>query len=321
MKKLILLLLVIIGLSSCSTVYYSSVMIDQVSPASIQFPAGIRKVGLIDRLNLKKENQPSNPIALNSGEFTQKLAVQLSEAEYFDDVILCDSDVSLWDRSGATSLKPLSREHVQDLCEDLDVDMIVSTERSYATLLNPEPVPVIYTETVLRLYVPNRNNPLKTLVLNDTIVWGVDDINLLGSPMIYKAVREDIESHMAQKNAFYLAPHWQQVERIYYASGNADMRDGAYMVSQNDWEKAGEIWSNALQNAKGKLKAQYEYNMILYYEMTGNMDEAYRRCCELEQRVKEQYQDVYFWAMQYKTVLAERVKDVQVLNLQMKRFE
>lgn len=320
MKKLFVLLLVLIGLSSCSTVYYSSTFIDQVSPASVQFPSGIRKVGLIDRLNLRKENQPANPIALNSKDFTEKLALQLSDAEYFDDVVLCDSDVSLWDRAGAMSLSPLTQNHVQDLCDDLGVDMIVSTERCYATLLSPDPLPFIHTETILKLYVPSRQRPLKTVLLSDTIVWETGDVSLLGSSVIYNQVRGDIENHMAQKNAYYLAPHWDTVERFFFSSGNADMRDGAYFVGQNDWSRATEVWSEAMKTAKGKLKAQYAYNLILAQEMMGNIPEAYRLCKELEE-TSNQYKDVYFLLIHYKPVLEKRMKDLQSLNLQMKRFE
>lgn len=320
MKKYLVFLFIILLVSSCGTVTYSTIYLDQMFPASLQFPPGIKKIGLIDRLALTKENQPSNPIGLNSGQFTQLLATKISNSDYFDDVILCDSDVSQWDRTQVSSISPLSREHVQDLCEDLGVDMIVSTERSYAKLLTPDPIPVIYGEAVLRLYLPSRTNPLKTILQNDTIYWQADNIALLGTSTIYNSIRVDVENYLAEKCANYLTPHWGDMERAFYSYGNADMRDGAYFVNQGDWEKAEEIWTEACKNAKGKLKLQYEYNLAFCKEMLGDVDGAYQMISELEGKSHD-FSQLYFMVLYYKSVLAARVNEVQLLNLQLKRFE
>lgn len=316
MKKLLTLLSLVFVLVSCGTVTYSTIEMDQVYPASIEFPASLQKIGLVDRVNMSYVNVPSNPLCLDSKIFTEQLAKQLAEADYFEDIILCDSDVSLWERQEGDRLLPLSKSHVENLCDDLGVDMIVSTERSYSAPLKNALSPVILAETVLRLYVPERDRPLKTIALSDTIA-----LDFYDSALSYGLIRNDIELYMAEKNAHYLAPYWTSVERTYFSGGNIDMRDAAMFVSQNNWEKAGELWNAGKEKAKGKLKEQFEFNLILYDEMTGNVEGAYKRCLEFQSRVASAYEDLSVFSGYYLLILKQRISDIQRLNLQLQRFQ
>lgn len=98
------------------------------------------------------------------------------------------------------------------------------------------------------------------------------------------------------------------------------MRDAAMFVQENDWEKAKEIWTNASKKSKGKIKEEYEFNIIVAEEMLGNVETAYKKCQELESRTI-QYSDLYLLANTYSQVLRKRLSDIQTLNLQMHRFE
>lgn len=313
MKKILTFLLGVGVLTSCSSITLGVTEIDQVFPATVSFPEQIQKVGVIDRVNLSVQDHSVNPFYLNSVELSRNIAVKLAEADYFEDVILCDSDVSTWDKD-EDKIYPLNPVHVQYLCEDLGVDMIIGLERVNSSLVESNYVPVVAMESILRLYLPNRERPFRMEVLKDTIMWDIDGL------LTYTDARQDMVDYMSDKAAHELTPHWRTIERTFFEGGNVDMRDAAMFVRENNWEKAEEIWINASQKAKGKLKEQYEFNIIVAEEILGNVETAYKKCQELESRVI-QYSDIYLLANTYSQVLRKRLSDIQTLNLQMHRFE
>ncbi|MBR6989351.1 MAG: hypothetical protein IKH95_05940 [Bacteroidaceae bacterium] len=313
MKRNILFLLVAVVLTSCSSITLGIKEIDQVFPATVSFPEQIQKVGVIDRVNLTTQDHSINPFYLNSVELSRNFAVKLAEADYFEDVILCDSDISTWDKE-EDKVYPLSSVHIQELCEDLDVDMIISLERVHSSLVESDYAPVVAMEAIMRLYLPYRDRPFRMEVLKDTIMWDTEGL------LTYTNARQDMVDYMAEKAAHEFAPHWRTIERTFFEGGNVDMRDAAMFVQENDWEKAKEIWTNASKKSKGKIKEEYEFNIIVAEEMLGNVETAYKKCQELESRTI-QYSDLYLLANTYSQVLRKRLSDIQTLNLQMHRFE
>ena len=316
MKRLLIGLLIAGGLSSCGSVSWTTLEVDQVYPSQVDLPDQVQRIGLIDRVALTEKDQPGNSLCMNSSQFVQRLGEQIAEADYFEDVILCDSDVSQWERPSVAELYPLTQAHVEDLCEDLGVDMIVSTERCQTDLISSYGMPEVAAEVYLRLYVPQREKPMRLVVIRDTITWDLEE----GAELSIKLAREDIMSYMAKKSAEYMAPYWKTVERFYYNDGTVDLRDAASFVAKNDWDKAAEIWTGAMNQAQGKQKAYYAFNLVVYEELRGNMDSAIQKCSELVSS-SVAFPEICVVATQYEQVLRKRQKDLQHLSIQMNRFE
>lgn len=312
MKKGFLLLLVSVVLTSCSTVLLNSLQYDQLSPAVVSLPQDIKQIAIIDRLNIDvPANQQS--LAIKSKDYVELLGAQLADSDYFDDVVLCDSDISSLDRDDNV-LKPLEQIHVQELTADLNADLIVSFENISARLIQSLYLPVVETKAVVRLYAPNRKGVLRNIALCDTVSWSVDQDNLSWSQMAY-----DVADYTASSLAKQLAPYWEPVQRYYYVGGNVNFRDAAIFVDKGDWDTAVELWNEMLPTAKGTLRLQTLFNLIVAKEMRGDLDGALNDCEDLVSKCPEKT-DVQRLATYYQSVLMKRIAEQQMLNLQMKRF-
>ncbi len=74
--------------------------------------------------------------------------------------------------------------------------------------------------------------------------------------------------------AEYLAPHWIEVERMYYKSGQIELQKTEELIKQNRWLEAAEIWKKNTTNKNKKIAAKSMFNMALACEINGNMDAA-----------------------------------------------
>ena len=98
------------------------------------------------------------------------------------------------------------------------------------------------------------------------------------------------------------------------------MRDAAVSLREGDWQEAGRLWKNLYDSLKkGKLKSRAAFNMALACEVQGMMSEAVdwiekSKSCAAKGSEEERA------ALFYSTILQERAKDFQLLNLQMARF-
>lgn len=299
-------------LSSCSMVTLDVVQVDQLMPASLSFPNTIKKVGVVDRLHITQADQKNNPLAYDTSLFAELVGEQLAEADYFDDVVLCDSNVSYLDRQDSL-FYPLSQEHVQDLTNDLGVDMLVTIDGAQAKVINTMMQLWVQVEGRAKVYVPSRSNSLLNIVVKDTLTW--DNVSYLS----VDDLRNDAMTYTGEKIVQRLAPYWQSVDRYYYNGGNAALRDGATFAKKGDWEQASTIWQNALTGTKGTLHQQLQFNLAVAKEMQGDVEGALSDCQQLQKTVPTT-SELYLVTTHYVKNLTDRAEKMQRLDLQMKRF-
>lgn len=72
----------------------------------------------------------------------------------------------------------------------------------------------------------------------------------------------------------FLVPHWIEVERIYYKSGQIDMKKTEALIEENRWLEAAEIWKKNTTNKNKSIAAKSMFNLALACEMNGNMAAA-----------------------------------------------
>lgn len=313
MRKFFETLMLSVLCSSCGITLLDSVQIDQLQPAVISIPGAVHKVAVIDRLQqVPSPLQQRTSLTLESAAFTEQLARLLAEADYFDDIVLCDSNIAQLDRTDSL-IYPLQQQHVQDLVTDLDVDLLVAVEGvRVQTLWNPQPM--AHVSSLARLYIPNRQSALCNVVVNDTIVWDEDIIDV---PL--NTLRKDVMGFTAERMAEKLAPHWKSVNRYYYVGTSMALRDGSILARRGAWEHAYEVWQQASLSAKGQSRLQLMYNMILAREMMGEVKQALADCEELLKQC-DKYPDLSTAARIYYKVLTDRMTHMQTLDLQLQRF-
>ncbi|WP_372950527.1 DUF6340 family protein [Mariniphaga sp.] len=74
--------------------------------------------------------------------------------------------------------------------------------------------------------------------------------------------------------ATFLVPHWIEVQRMYYGSGQIDLKKTDQLVTDEKWLEAAEIWKQHVKNPNKKIAAKSMFNMALACEMLGQLDAA-----------------------------------------------
>lgn len=327
-KYLVIIGAVLMGImSSCSSVDMLSY--DQLIPADVFLPSQIREVGVVNNMPLR--SVPKSDIltlGLLEGEgskCSEELAGLLADSKYFDAVVISDSALQTQQIGANEYGAQLSLDQVNALTEQLGVDMLVSFEHLWVeafkkNLKYPEwdaylPVLQAKVTPVVRLYVPNRTQPMLTISLTDSLHWSE------GFGISERQVLDEAASFAAKKVADKMVPAWEPTERLYFVGGCVEMRDAAVWVQEGNWNEAQNTWKKLFDRLKkGKTKVRSAYNIALSYEMQGNIEEAEKWLKEAQKYVREGSEEAYVIKL-YSEGLTERKNQLSSLNMQMSRFK
>ena len=305
--------LLFIFFTSCSPLKYVSV--ENYNPAVLTFPPEMRRLLIVNNA----VSQPDVPFESSvrripdslkitadstAFDFCRTLGTIIAEFPGFDDVRLLDN--YLRTDQLPLSAPVLTREVVGQLCDEHEVDVVVSLDRllfrlkEYANTmygLDVSGVVDVEMEGILRVYVPTRQTPLTTIELADTITLSSDlmlerndlrDWDLLFSHDRSNLLRESAK-FQAEAVRIHFIPHWMEDIRWYYvASGSRWKEASAYAVAER-WEKASEVWKALYgRTSSWKQKARLASNIALGMELTGDLDEALQYANVSHQLLHEQ---------------------------------
>ncbi len=327
MKQTIIILLVCLGLASCTTMGYVSM--ESLYPSELSFPPEIKSVGIVDNTvfqdTLLKEHITAGIIEGNGKWLANDLAEQLADGEYFDDIILCDS--SLRSGNNQTAEARLTRENVQQLLADLQVDMLITVDglcvktwedARYFDEVGLFPSVGGEVSSMLSVYMPTRQDPI-SVGIRDTLYWPII-AGLTEEKMV-----DDMASEVASRAVRYFVPQWKPESRIFYAGGNVDLRDAAVLVNEQCWDEAYTLWKRQYDAAKpnSRKKIWTAFNLAVYYEMNGNIDEALKFAKEANDlaKAKNNQEDKTITTFYYTGQLENKALRLHKLNLQMSRFK
>lgn len=327
MKKSISLIALALGvvLSGCSSL--QTISFDQLEAADISFPPAVRKVAVVDNMPVFSKNKDPKVISPEMGGdgkiASEAFAKGLADANYFDQVIICDSALRVDDKDPEAD-KLLTKAEVQKLIDDLGVDLIFSFDQLHikakesAVFYSDYPVPVNVVSgvvtPVIRAYISTRLAPLLVVSKQDTLYW---DINpSLSEEKIIKEASE----YAAYLPVNHLLPHWKQVVRYYFDGGGVEMRDAGVCLRENDWNTAYELWNAAYEKKKGQQKMKAAYNIALYYEIKDDLQNAREWVDKAQKLVKpgsKEEQLLTFYSLE----LSTRAEKLTKLKIQMNRFD
>lgn len=329
MKQLMFVWVVCLSLCACSTIDFFS--IDTLMPSDVSFAPEVKRVAVLNNMvGLPEQGEGKAdkraPLLIDGRLVSEKLAEQVANANYFEQVVFSDSLL----RKGKTLMQNLlTSQEVDSLAEDLQVDMLlVVDEASVHTgtaLLQTEysdgeRLQYVYGALLLdtHLYLPGRDRPFQHFADRDTIYWETDGLTV-------EQVKEDATEYISRLPVHHIVPLWRMVERGYFRGGTVNMRDAAVAIQEGDWDLACESWKADYDSRKGKPRMRAAFNLALYYEMKGDIRKALSYVQEAKaiaaQRFKHKDTSLE-WQMikTYEEELQQQDMTRQKLDLQMHRF-
>lgn len=360
MRKFLYITPILLSLLVCSCVSISQISIDNLEPAKVSFPKDIKTVAIVNNTitdkgtKVTEERGELNQLISTKSTFqgnaklaTEAFAENVAKANFFDEVIICDS--VLRERDLLPRESELSQNEVKKLTTDLGVDMLFSVENvTIKTDQRTYFLDNIFRSTIdatvapmIKVYLPSRTKPLFTVYPEDKIYW--DGYGL--SPTIAERNLITKDSLIKEASAFagelptkVILPRWEKVNRFYYTSGCLELRDGGALVREGSWDEALKLWQTAHEKKSKKIKMRTAFNIALYYELQDKIEQAIEWAKKADQLIREKENKKenigeekstrlnsndsldYIIITRYLLTLKERMNAIQTLNLQMERF-
>lgn len=318
--------------------------IETYNPADITYPDGVSKVLLVNnavpqpdsigyRFTLAGKSQDTCRAKADSAlmAFCRSLGTAIADASYFEDVLLYNEPV----RNDGNYLRdvPLKQEEVRQLCEENDVDAIISLERMVFVMeKDVEPFLQMGMEYgrikvrvrgILRTYAMEREQPLAAVLVSDSVMWeeiapdftALDE--LLPPPDIALEIAAD---YIGSKLSNHFVPHWTEASRWFYTNAGAIWKEASAYASAGKWEEAEKRWKAVAQQSTNQTTLAEVYtNLALACEMQNNFSDAYDWACKAESLFKEVEGENGKNANMlevYAEVLRERINADKKLNIQ-----
>ncbi len=211
-------------------------------------------------------------------------------------------------------LKPINLKTVDELCKKEGADAAVildgcftskkleektlNSSSNNGTIANDE---LLDTTKSKKSAKHNRNNGLINydLVLGNTSVWevysavkgkivDVQDINDISnifakgysvesafrfSPSVWNVMFQS-SARAGNEYAHRIAQQWVQESRTLYNLSGEGFEDAIAFSKNNNWDKAIEIWQNALKIKDPEIASKSAYNIAVAYEVKDNLNAA-----------------------------------------------
>ena len=305
LKKLFFGLLIIVGLSDCTT---SSVLVNIQRPSDIIVPEDVRNIVVVNRSRPSKDNLAGSIVEdLISGE---EIDVDRKGAVYCVDGLvnmLTNSERFTLNNIGSIELKetdtsafpiPLDWNEVKSICGSYDSDALLVLETfgsdSRVRIGVPDTnirtekgikikelrYPAILTisiESGWRIYDVNKKHIIdenKFTEIKEFSAWGNNpkeaELNL---PSKRLAIKQS-GVYAGEQYGFRIASIWIKVNRNYYVAKHDDLKLAKQYVKSGDWDTAIELWKPITEDEDSKIAGMSAYNMALASEVKGSLDDA-----------------------------------------------
>lgn len=334
-RNLLISTVVVTLVSACQTI--EPLTVDYMIPAEVSFPETLKRVAVVNNTPFIKpeqilieENESEKNFWGDSERATEALANSLAEANYFDEVIICDSMLRASDVQ--PSPHPLTVEEIDQLTKQLDVDFLISLEAlivksqrkmqylpewgvNYGTIDAK-----VYATT--RIYLPGRQNAMATIHSNDSIFWEESAIQehdvrrLLPNDVEVRKQASDFAGELPVQR---LIPHWKSGQRYLYGGSSVNFRDALVYVRENNWDEAIALWRKEYEGKSAKRQKAAAYNMSVGYEMQDQMEEALQWIRRAIQLAKPETTEHIMMNL-YEQELQQRLGGMQRLQMQTKRL-
>ena len=317
--------------------------IETYNPAEVTFPENVAKVLIVNNAvpqpedagyeyTLQGEKQDTCKAKADSALFDacRTLGEAIVEASYFNDVLLYHDAVRK-DNQAFLDTK-LTQGQVASLCDETGADAVISIDRllfdmkkSVGTLGEGYVMGMIDVQMagVIRSYVPDREAPLATVHMKDSIYWAesADYMPILDKvlPSPENALRGAGKYFGAKVYANFV-PHWEKETRWYFTGMGSRWKEASAYAANEKWDMAEDRWSGLYRGTENwKSRAKAASNLALCHEMRGDLKEAYEwahKSYDLFKRNSGDNDKSTKLLELYVQALAERIRSDKKLNVQ-----
>ena len=293
---LLLLATIAITFSSCSK--FAMVSFNYPVPPQKNMPENIKTIAIANRSLTPKENKTekiiesviSGEIEVSDRKASNECIAGVMERLANNEEIKCvlASEHKLYGTGTRDIPTPLDWEKVSEICQQSNSDALLVLEMfdsnsdmfSLPKILLPKHQPgderKFHVKMYWRLYDPSLRQVIDQYECNRQLTF-VSDGNRATVPpkalhgAAYTGGLEYIERYL---------PGFFIVDRPLFKKGKSDGKEAfksAYRyVEINDWERAADAWEEIIRNQSPENIGRAYLNMAVYFEQTGNIEEAIR---------------------------------------------
>jgi hypothetical protein len=181
----------------------------------------------------------------------------------------------------------LTRREVDNICDTIGGDAIVSTEYYFVGLNeivdyyldDPSQIQNNYYEVYNRLkwniHLPGSPTPFDSYETVDTLFFPVIvDGTMTGSSVSGLEMLRELFYASGLKYGRYLVPVWNQTLRYLFRGRDKSLKLAGDFTDEGDWESAFSIWEGLCVSGDSALAARACHNLAIYYELEDNLDSA-----------------------------------------------
>lgn len=306
MNKLIIILVAIIVLSSCSST--NSLYIDVLEPAPISLPNEAKNIGIVGRTKSSSSTSSLNKLdqvlsvellkidSIASRKTILGLYEELSKNTKFDNVVSL-SNIEL-ENSAISKFSPtLSKSEVSQICIDNNLDLLFVLEY-FDTFTDVDYSVVPVTTTVLgvtvnavetmasvqtiinagfRIYSSDGNIVYDEFAYQESVVStgkGINPMNAIAAVAGHKNNIENASYDIGTNYGLSLLPYQITVQRLYFVRGNDNFKIAKRRAQTGNWSGAGDLWLQETTNPEMKIAGRAFYNMAIINEINGDLETA-----------------------------------------------
>lgn len=349
MKKfngIIILLATVLILGSCGST--NRLTMGATEPARITIPSDVMKIGIINRSVPSEGNKVIDQIdkilsleGLKMDKEGAEAAVlgvkdELTRFDRYESVHIID-DLEAQRKGLGVFPAALSWEQVNQICEENDVDLLISLEFfDTDTKADVQAVMVEVPNNLgIKAKVPHTRVSLNTVIKNGWRVYyppTKDILDEVASNNYVTSTGQGINPVKAMEavigrkeavlqNSTYIGNLYgldtraksRRVTRDYFVSGTDNFVVAKRRAQTGDWEGAAQLWEQELKNPKGKIAGRACYNMAISSEINGDLDQAVEWASKsyADYRTNE--------ALDYIKILRNRIADERLLDQQLSK--
>ncbi len=277
-------ILSIFTLSACSTASYTSYNIEQLRPAYYTLPSTVEKILVV---NCAEQGEVSDILISN------KRSDQTAYLRRIPDMAcaVLSAEINSSDfKHASTENRHWNFERMlqksDSLCSANEADLILALrDYDYKSKLEGGKYPSEGMICVSLLGIMRSQFVLVTPSgisseleeRNDTLEWSFCDTSeeaVIQRLPQYNEVYFHTAENVGEECAKQLTPTWQTVNRYMLSSDARKMQDAVRWAYNENWDNARDLWVENFKVAVGADKARTAYNIALYYEHEGDIDEA-----------------------------------------------
>lgn len=326
--------------TACSSIHYLN--IETYNPAEITFPGPAEKVLIVNNAVAQPPTSGYEYMLMGVKQDTcwayadsalyyacNSLGKTIVEADYFEDVLLYHHPVRTDDVFLAD--EKLTSVQVRELCDETGTDVIISLDRLLFNMKkNVQALPGGFFHGTIRIdirglvraYTPNRETPLATVVIADSVYWEdfADSQIMMDAilPLPDAALR--VAGRYIGANLYEnFVPNWQEEIRWFYKGNTSAWKEASAYAIAGKWSLAAERWETIYNRSSGKQKARAASNLAIAAELESKFEAAHEwgvQAHDLFRKVSGEEAKETKLQEAYLTVLQERIVKDRKLTIQ-----